>query len=269
LSQQVKKLEKEIGEKLFERRGKNIRMTPAGRVLEERAKEILSLVDVAKEEMVAVKGVNAGTIIIATSEVNYLYILPNILSMFRTRFPGVSFKFMTGHSQDIVSFVAEGKADFGIATLPAYEARIVTDRLFWREDVLICHPEHPLNESRRILLSHVVKYPLLSLAEGSHTRQLFEDVVAKSDAVPKIVSEVESLEMLKRFVEIDLGVGIVPAFIVEEEVRKGTLRAHRLDWLPSRGVGTIRRRQDHLSPSADMFLRLLRNHIPNLWLLSL
>jgi DNA-binding transcriptional LysR family regulator len=266
LSIQIKGLEEELGEPLFERQGKQLFLTPAGRLLRERAEQILSLVEQTGQEIVALQGLKSGRLTIGTNDSLCLYLLPNLIRFFREKFPGIELHLTNRHSTEVVSLVVEGVVDFGLVTLPVLEPRVETQPLFWREDVAICRPGHPLAEQPSVQLEDVVRFPLLLLDRGSTSRILLDQMLARAGLIPKVVMELGSVEVIKRFVEIDLGISIIPGFSAETEIQAGRLHAIRLNWLPNRAVGVVQRRKGYLSPAAVMFLKLLKNHVPEVWL---
>jgi DNA-binding transcriptional LysR family regulator len=259
-------LETEVGEPLFERQGKGVLLTPAGRLLQERAEQILALVNQAQQELQAVYGLQSGSLKIGASESLCLYVLPPVLQFFQQRFPGVALHFVNRESAVVVDLVASGAVDFGLATLPVSDPKIKAESLFWREDVAICHPDHPLAETHSVSLEMLADYPLLLLESSSHSRLLLEQLMAKAGVVPAKLMELGSLEVIKRLVVLNMGISILPAYAAEAELKAGLLRAIRLPWLPTRTVGIIQRRQGFLSPAGQMFLNLLKNHVPNVWL---
>lgn len=266
LSIQIKGLEEELGELLLERQGKQLLLTPAGRLLQERAEELLGLVKQTQQELRALQGLKAGRLTVGTNDSNCLYLLPDLVRFFREKFPGIELHLTNRHSSEVVALVCEGLVDFGLVTLPVLEPRIEAETLFWREDVAICSPDHPLSQQRSVTLADIAQYPLLLLDKGSNSRRQLDQMLARAGLIPKVVMELGSIEVIKRYVEINLGVSIIPGFTAEAEIRAGRLHAIRLDWLPSRAVGVVRRRKGYLSPAAQMFLKLLKNHVPEVWL---
>lgn len=87
---------------------------------------------------------------------------------------------------------------------------------------------------------------------------------AEMGLVPKNVMELGSVEVIKRFVAIDLGVSIVPELAVEKNMKDGQLHAMRLSWLPARHVGVIQRKNAYVSPASRVFLKLLKNYLPDM-----
>jgi DNA-binding transcriptional LysR family regulator len=266
LSIQIKGLEEELGELLFERQGKQLYLTPAGRLLQERAEELLGLVTQTHQELRALQGLKTGRLTIGTNDSNCLYLLPDLVRFFREKFPGIELHLTNRHSTEVVSLVGAGAVDFGLVTLPVLDPRIEAETLFWREDVAICSPGHPLSQQYSVTLADIAQYPLLLLDKGSNSRKQLDQMLARAGLIPKVVMELGSVEVIKRYVEVDLGVSIIPGFTAEAEIRAGRLHAIRLDWLPSRAVGVVRRRKGYLSPAAQMFLKLLKNHVPEVWL---
>ena len=264
LSLQIKAVEEELGVQLFERGGRQIHLTDAGQTLLSRAEEILGLVEQTRQEVVSLKELRSGRLTLGSTEANCLYVLPAIVKSFREKFPEVDIRLTSRKSAELVNLVAEGAIDFGIATLPVSHPRIETSPLFWRQDVAVCRRGHPLTEKHRVTPEDLVEYPLLLLEVGSTSRKLIDGMFAEMDLVPKNVMELGSVEAIKQFVAIDLGVSIVPELALEREVKDGQLHAMRLSWLPARHVGVIQRKNAYVSPASRMFLKLLKNYLPDM-----
>jgi LysR family transcriptional regulator, transcriptional activator of the cysJI operon len=266
LSLQIKALEEEFGQLLFERDGKQLRLTNAGRVLQERAGQILDLVEQTRQDVTGFTEFQRGQLTIAANETTCLYVLPSLLQSFCERFPGLEIRLLDRRSAEIAALVADGEADFGLATLPVMDTRISTQPLFWREDVAICGNGHPLARQESISVTDLAHHTLLLLEKGSTSRLLIEQRLTQHGVVPKATMALGSIEIIKRLAAINLGVAIVPGVAIKEEVRTGQLRLFRLEWLQPRTVGLIQRRNGYLSPASQLFLKLLRNHVPNVLL---
>ncbi|MBN1220422.1 MAG: LysR family transcriptional regulator [Anaerolineae bacterium] len=261
LSLQIKALEESLGERLFERRGRRLLLTPAGSLLLERAEQILGLLEQTNEEIVAFRGLQKGRLSIGTNDSNCLYVLPRVIQKFREQFPNVELHLTNSHSTEVAAWVVEGRVEFGLVTLPILEPNLESQPLFEREDVLVCHPDHPLCLQPSVTLAELVTYPLLLLDRGSVSRVRLEQLFAQANLLPKVVMEVGSIEVIKRFVAIDLGVSIIPRFTAEQELQDGRLYAIHLDWLPHHAIGIVQRRNGYLSPAAQMFLQMLKRHV--------
>jgi DNA-binding transcriptional LysR family regulator len=265
LSLQIKALEKSLGEPLFERQGRKLLLAPAGRILLRRAEQILGLVEQAGEEVQALKGLTGGRLVIGTNDSNCLYVLPDPVRRFRAQFPAVELHLTNSHSTQVVAWVAEGQADFGLVTLPVLNPGVESRPLFRRADVLVCAPGHPLCMQETVTPGELVTHPLLLLDRGSVSRVLLDQALAEAGLLPQMVMEVGSIEVIKRYVEIGLGISVIPRFTAEQEIQGGRLHAARLDWLPDCSVGVIQRRKGYLSPAARMFIEVLEDHIVGRW----
>lgn len=266
LSLQIKALEAELGQSLFERHGRQVLLTPAGRLLQERAEQIVGLVNQTRQEVQAAQELRTGSLKLGASESLCLYVLPPVIQFFHEKFPGIELQFVNRASTEVATLVSEGRVDFGLVTLPVLDPRLETETLFYREDVSICAPTSPLLTEPAVTLATLTAHPLLLLEKSSSSRILLEQMMAKMGLMPSQVLDLGSIEVIKRFVALNLGVSIVPGYTIETELKAGFLRAVRLEWLPTRSVGLVRRRKSFLSPAGEIFLKLLRNHVPKVWL---
>ncbi|MCZ6635948.1 MAG: LysR family transcriptional regulator [bacterium] len=261
VSLQVKALEEELGERLFERRGKQILLTDAGRLLFGRVEEILGMVDQVRQDLSALGELKIGQLRVGTSDTNCAYVLPPVVKAFREAYPGVEIRLTDRPSSQVVRMVLEGSVDFGLATLPVSETRVETEALFFRDDVLIYHPEHLLGKKRQVRLLDLAGFPMLMLGQNSTSRMLLDRMFVEAGVVPEIAMELGSIEVIKRFVEIGLGIAMVPEVAVQEEVAGKRLVARSVDGLPARQVGLVRRIGGHLSQASAVFLTFLREHL--------
>ncbi|MDA0747761.1 MAG: LysR family transcriptional regulator [bacterium] len=266
VSLQIKALEEELGERLFERRGKQVLLTEAGRLLFVRAEEILEKTEQARQDLTALRELRTGRLCIGTSDTNCAYVLPPAVKAFRRVHPGVEIRLTDRMSPEVVRLVLEGGVDFGLATLPVSEPRVQASPLFLREDVAICHPEHPLARAGRVSVADLGGHTMLALEQGSTSRGLMDRLFAEVGVVATVSMELGSIEVMKRFVEIGLGIALVPEVAVREEVQAGRLCALRVEGLPARQVGIVQRAGGRLSVAAHTFLGYLKDHLAELGL---
>ncbi len=175
ISLRVKALEEELGEILFERRRKSIRLTPAGEVLFRRVQEVFDRLEVAREEIAALQHVLRGRLVIGTSDTNCTYLLPTPLQEFREQYAEVELDIHNRMSAEMGQMVLDHAVDSGLATLPVKHRDLVREKLFERIDVLLCRPDHPLAKRKYVRLQEVVEYPLLALERGSTSRRLMDE----------------------------------------------------------------------------------------------
>ena len=264
LSLQVKALEAALGERLFERRGGGLLLTPAGRILLQRAEQMMGLLEQAEEEIAALRGVEQGRLSIGTNDSYALYLLPDVVHLYHERFPGVELRLTNSCSTQVASMVADGEVDFGLVTLPIENERVQSRPLLWREDVLACAPGHALCSQSDPRPEQLVAHPLLLLDRGS-SRTLLDRLFEDAGLAPRVVIELGSVEVIKRYVEINLGISIIPRFAAEREIASGSLHVTRLDWLPPRAIGLIQRRTGYLAPAAGKFVELFQEYAATHW----
>ncbi len=261
ISLQIKALEEELGEILFERLRKNIRLTPAGEILYRRVQEVFDRLEVAREEIATLQQVLRGRLVIGTSDTNCTYLLPGPLQQFREQYAGVELDIRNRMSSEIGQMVLDHAVDFGLATLPAKHRDLVSEELFERSDVLICRPDHPLARRNQVRLQDIVEFPLLALERGSTSRRLLEEAFIRANLELQPAMNLASIEVIKRFVEVGMGIALVPRMAVEKEAESGLLRSVRVRGLEPRVIGLIEHRGRRRSPAAQAFLDILRDHI--------
>lgn len=257
VSLQIKSLETELGQRLFERHGKRVTLTEAGRLLFNRTEQIFALVDTIRDEMSGIGELKTGRLSIGTSDTNCAYVLPPVVEAFRLAYPGIEIQLTDRMSPEVARLVVDGVVDFGIATLPVSDTRLDTRPLFQRMDVVIAQHGHPLGARSRLSLAHVAEEPLLALERGSTSRSLTDRMFLEAGLQPRIAMELGSIEVIKKFVAIGLGIAVIPEVAARAEVEAGLLCQLRVRGLPLREVGVVTRTGGHLSPSAETFLTYL------------
>ncbi len=257
LSQQMKTLETELGVQLFERRGRRITITAPGALVLARAEGILAQLQQLQDELAALHGIAQGQIRIGTSDTVCLYLLPPVVQTFRRLHPAVEIHLTNRPSREVVTLLIEGAIDFGIISLPVNVAQVESEYLCERNEVAICAPDHPLAAQGQASLTELVAHPLLLLEKGTTSRALFDQLLGQAGYSPQ-VTNLGSIEVIKRYVEINMGVGVVPAMTVAEEARAGRLHTLVLPWMPARAVGIVRRRASYRAPAERAFVDLLQ-----------
>ena len=261
ISLQVKALEEELGQVLLDRTRQAARLTEAGEILFRQTTQIFEHLATAREEIDALHEVLRGRLVIGTSDTNCTYILPELLQRFRERFPDVELDMRNKMSPEVCQLVLDDEVDLGLATLPAHHRRLSKEKLFTRQDVLVCPPDHPLAGRKRVRLATVAQYPMLVLEHGSRTRTLLDETFEQIDVDLQIAMSLGSVEVIKRFVEIGMGIALVPKVAVAEEKAADRLRVISVIGLASRATGLIVHRGRRRSPAAKAFIAMLRAHL--------
>src|SRR3989441_196539 len=265
ISMQIRQLETETHAQLFVRAPRRVILTEAGEKLLERAYTILREHDAALEELASLTGAHRGRLRIGSaSAMVSADPLPQILREVRKTHPGVETSVVSGTSESLVKQVLAGELDAAFVSLPV-EARGVQTELL-NEDYLvaIASPHHPLAK-QKIISAYALAGEKLILGErGGNNRRLIDQFFAQAGVTLKIVMELSRLAAIKRMVEEDMGVGIVPLQSVREEVAKGTLvrwwiEGAQINWQ----LGLARLVGGYESPIHQTFLQLCREHFGN------
>jgi DNA-binding transcriptional LysR family regulator len=269
VSQAVARLERELGERLFSRSGRTTEPTAAGRTLLDHARRILDEMEGARASLRALGALEQGTLVVGSSDTLAYYALPPVLAAFRARHPGIELRLDNRPSPATAARVAEREVDVGVVSLPlppelAVDGRRVAPRVRVepvapQRDVLICPPGHPLARRRRVALAALAPYGLALLDATTGSRACLEGELARAGVRPRVVMEMSSVEVLKRVVELGLGVSLVPELAVRREVAAGVLCAVPLEGASAaRGVGIVTPSPGPASPAARAFAEIAR-----------
>jgi DNA-binding transcriptional LysR family regulator len=258
VSAQIRQLEQEYGDKLLDRSGKDVRLTPAGRVLFGYAERLLSLRD---ESLLAVadQGVTPrGTLIIGANEATCLYVLPDVFAEYCRLYPGVQISIYRNFSYKIIEKLENGSIDVGIVTLPVKSPSLKTHSIFRDQLMLMVNPQHPLAKHKVASVSEIAKHPLLVPKTG-YTRQLMDKLFRPYNSSLQVRMELPSIGMIKSFVAAGLGVSLISSSFAREEVLAGTVRLIALQdveiW---RELGLAYRRDRTLTRASSTFIATVR-----------
>lgn len=263
VSQQIRWLEKRYKVVLIERGRKHFSLTREGEVLHEASREILEIHEGIESRIRELRNEVAGELRIATIFSIGLHELPPHLKKFRKLHPDVQLHVEYERSTQVYNRVLEGTVDFGLVAYPRKRKGINIDATWQDELVLICPPSHALAQSgapKAVPLSRLEGENFISFEPDLPTRKAIDAMLREAHVNIKQTLEFDNIETVKRAVEIESGISIVPRATVEEEVRDGNLMALDLD-VPQvdtvRTLGAIRKRTRPKTPAYIEFLKLL------------
>ena len=254
VSAQVRQLEQDLNAPLFERLGTKIALTPAGRIFADYAEQILELRRRAQNSINELERIPRGELVIAANEATCIYVLPRVFSEYKKLFPNVQVLVDRSYGARVVEAVVDNQADFGITQMPVKEKRLQVVKIHSDEIKVIVPATHAFAEKKHVLVSDLVGQPLLLPKSGTTRSRLnawlepFEDEISVS-------MELDSTEMMKRFVLAGLGISFLAATHCREEIASGQLAAVSLgpDTM-MRTVGLIYRKDKALSKAALGFI---------------
>ena len=262
ISMQIRQLETETHAQLFIRAPRRVILTEAGEKLLERAYTILREHDAALEELAALTGAHRGRLRIGSaSAMVSADPLPQILRELRGTHAGVETSVVSGTSESLVKQVLAGELDAAFVSLPVEARGVQTELLSEDYLVAIASPRHPMAK-QKIVSAYALAGEKLILGErGGNTRRLIDQFFAQAGVTLKVAMELSRLAAIKRMVEEDMGVGIVPLQSVQEEVGRGSLvrwwiEGAQINWQ----LGVVRLVGGYESPIHQKFLQLCREH---------
>ena len=260
VSQQIRALEQRYHVSLIDRGRKNFSVTEEGRAFLAASKEILQTFDSLDHRIRELQNVVAGELRIATVYSIGLHELPPILKRYKEQFPEVKVLVDYRKSAQIYTDVLEGDADLGLVAFPAKRTGLVIEDFRRDKLVFICHPSHPLAESGRVRLKELEGERFIAFEPDLPTRKAIDRLLHEQSVQVVQTMEFDNIETVKRAVEIEGGVSIVPQSSVTVEVRHGTLAAVELDCFEVwRSLALMYRRHKPISPAQKHFVNLLKD----------
>jgi len=224
ISMQIRQLETEIGAKVFVRAPRHVILTEAGEQLLRRARHILREHDAALDEIAELAGAERGRLRIGSASAMVLTEqLPSILKELRKQHPAADIAVTSGTSEVLVDQILAGEVDIAFVSLPVDVRGIKTERLSEDQLVAIASPRHKLAKQRTISAYTLAGERLILGERGGNTRRLIDQFFAQAGVSLRVAMELSRQQAIKRMVEEDMGVGIVPLQSVKDEVDKGKL----------------------------------------------
>ena len=261
ISAQVRQLEQELRADLFERFGSRISLTTAGRIFAGHAEQMLELRRRAQDTIAELETNPRGELVIAANEATCIYILPTVFSVYRGLFPAVQLQVDRSYATRVVEAVAENSADFGLTQLPVDEKRLQVVDIHKDEICAIVPAGHPLADRKTVEAQDVAEFYLLLPKQGKTRTRLNQWLEPVEERI-RISMELDSTEMMKRFVIAGLGVSFLVASNCREEVAAGKLSAISLAPEPMvRRLGLIYRRDKALSKAALGFIQVVMEKV--------
>ncbi len=254
ISAQIRALEDEIGARLLDRSGGKVSLTAAGKVFQKYADDAIQARRAVVTAMAEMERVPRGEIVVGANEGTCLHVLPEVFAEFKKQYPGVSVNINRLESAGILGGVIDNSVDFGVVSLPVNDNRLTIVPIHRDELVIITPPRHALAKAKSATLTDAAKYPLL-IPESGHTREALEQYFHERKLKLNISMELDSSELLKRFVAADVGIGFIARSNVLEDIRAGVLVSLPIaDVTIRRDLALVFRKDKALSRAALAFI---------------
>jgi LysR family hydrogen peroxide-inducible transcriptional activator len=215
LSQQIQKLEDELGERLFERMKRAVRLTPAGAMFLRRATRILDEADAAKREAGEARGLLRGTVTFGVLPTIAPYLLPAAIGAFTEKYPGVEIVAHEDTTAQLVKLLHAYEIDFALASRPLRAERLTVRDLFAEELLLALPPGHRLSRQPRVSFADLEGERLIVMKEGHCLGEQVQRFCGRHDWRPQISFRSAQLETIQALVRAGLGISLVPAMAAQ------------------------------------------------------
>jgi LysR family transcriptional regulator, transcriptional activator of the cysJI operon len=259
VSQQISALEKQFKSMLIERSKKKFRLTREGDVLYEYSKQIIQTYDSLLSRLQEIKDIISGTIRVATIYSIGLHDLPPYMKKFLKTYPTVKVHVEYRRANQVYEDVLGNVVDLGLVAYPNKDPRLEIAPLRLDRLVLICHPDHPLANEKSLKLPQLSGQKFIGFEPDIPTRKAIDKILKDHDVSVKTVMEFDNIETVKRAVEIDAGIAIVPQGTVAQEVSKATLSQVYFEGEEFyRPLAVIYKRSKVLSPAMKQFISIVR-----------
>ncbi len=254
VSSQIRALEEEVGAKLLDRSGGKVSITAPGKIFQKYAEETLEARKVVLTAIAETERVPRGEIIVGANEGTCLHILPEVFAEFKKQYPDVAVNIKRADYGKILESVIDNSVDFGVVSLPVSDNRLTVVLIHRDELVIIAPPQHPLAKMKSAAVTEVAKFPLV-MPKAGHTRDALEDLFHERRLKPQYAMELDSSELLKRFVAADVGVGFIARSHAQEDVKANVLAAIPIsDAQVRRDLALVFRKDKALSRAALAFI---------------
>ena len=222
LSARIMALETELGDPLFHRVGRGVRLTDAGRAFLPYVQRALDTLQTGREAIESTRTASAGKLHIGAARSISANVLPGILETFHERFPGVDVAIKTGRSTQVLEWVLSEEIQVGMARA-LHHPDVATTHLYDEQIVLVTHPDHPFATAGSASIYAVASEPLIVYDKESTYFLLIDKVCREAGILPNIQMDLDSIESTKRMIERGLGVSFRPLNALKRELELGTL----------------------------------------------
>ena len=259
VSQQISALERAFKSLLIERSKKKFRLTREGQVLYENSKQIIQTYESLHSKLQELKDIISGTIRVATIYSIGLHDLPPYVKRFMKSYPTVNIHVVYRRANQVYDDVFSNVVDLGLVAYPVKDPKLEIIPLRKEPLVLICHPQHPFAKQKSIKLKSLAGQKIIGFEPDIPTRKALDKILREYGVEIKHVMEFDNVETVKRAVEIDAGISIVPQGTITQEINKNTLAAVQIeDGEFYRPLAAIYKKNKVLSPAMKQFLGILK-----------
>lgn len=256
ISSQIRALEEEVGARLFDRSGGKVALTAAGKAFQSYVEQALESRKAMMAAVAEMERVPRGELVVGANEATCLHILPEVFADFKKQYPSVAVSIKRTERGRILESIIDNSVDFGVVSLPVNDARLTVVTIHRDELVLITPARHALAKKKEVRLEDAARFPVL-LPKAGRTRDAIEQLFHERRLKPQVSMELDSSELLKRFVAADVGIGFIARSNVAAEVRAKAMAALDLPEVKiRRDLALVFRKDKALSRAALAFIEI-------------
>lgn len=260
ISSQIRALEEEVGARLFDRTGGKVSLTAAGKAFLRWAEEIMVSRRAMVNALAEMERTPSGEIVVGANEATCLHVLPEVFAQFKRQFPKVSVNIQRAERAKTLESILDNSVDFGVVSMPVNDARLTVSVIHRDELVLIAAPGHPLAKMKNVSVAELSQYPLV-LPKLGRTRDAIDNLFYSAQLKTNISMELDSSELLKRFVAANVGIGFAPRLNIADELRASSLVTIPLrDIEMRRDLALVYRKDKALSRASLAFIDIAVQH---------
>lgn len=263
LSQQIAKLEKELGVILFQRSPAEVTLTRAGEVFYQSAVEILDRVEQLKKEMYDVARLKKGKLNIGSMSMTGAHLLPLALPAFRQQYEGIEITLIEDSTGKLEEMTAKGQLDISLLSLPIAHTSLAYEPLLEEEIFLAVPPNHPLATKDSVKVNSLADESFIMIKQGLGFHDLSRDICLQAGFEPRIVFESSNIETIQSLVCAGMGVAFVPRMVMRSSQKDdfAPVYVRLTDPAPRRTIVIAYREQSYLSQAAHAFIQVIKKQI--------
>ena len=262
ISSQIRALENEIGARLFDRSGGRVKLTSGGKLFLQYAEQALQSKRNIIRAVADLERIPQGDLIVSANEATCLYILPQVFAQFKQQYPRVAVSIARNERAGTLEAVLSQEVDFGAVSIPVNDQRLTVLPIHKDEMVVITPAGHPLSRSGKTGLEQIAAYPLLLPKQG-RTRDRLDQLFSKHQLKAHVSMELDSSELLKRFVAAGVGVGFLARSNTIADRKAGLLAVVELAEINiERNLALVYRKDKMLSRAAEAFIEIAQQTHP-------
>ncbi len=254
----IQSLERDLGESLFERNGRGVRLTEMGGAFLPFARRALKALQDGRDAIEGMRNLDIGSLKLGSALTVSTYVLPKILKKYCSTYPGVEVSVHTGRSEQVLQMVLQDEVHCALERT-VHHAEIMTVPLYEDDLLLVASPEHRFAHRKTATVEEVGREPLILFDRGSSYNALIQGVFRQHGIVPRTLMEMDTIEGTKKMVEEGMGIALLPKVSTERELELGRIVTVPISnaTLPRRQISLIFRKNRRQPRAVTAFFSLI------------